>query len=180
MISLIPNEEKKRMRRDFYIRFLVVSLVMLSLSIFIATTTMLPSFFISVVRKNADNTKLEIQKKEPALVLSQESLSAIKDLKDKVVLIETSDKDEFVVSKEIVDQILSKKMPDIKITQISYDISSTKVKKININGMAPSRERLLLFRQALENSTVFTKVDLPISNFIKGSNIQFFLTLTSS
>lgn len=179
MISLIPNEEKKKMRRDFYIRFLVVFLVMLSLSIFVATTTMLPSFFISVVRKNADNTKLEIQKKEPAPLLDQESLLVIQDLKDKVILIEKSSKNEFTVSREIIDQILSKKMSDIKINQISYGTDPTKGKKININGVAPSRERLLLFRQALESSTVFTKVDLPISNFIKGSNIQFFLTLTS-
>jgi hypothetical protein len=70
-------------------------------------------------------------------------------------------------------------MPDIKITQILYDNTVAKGdKKVNIQGTAPSRERLLIFRQALEGNPAFKKVDLPISNFVKGSNIQFSLSLT--
>ncbi len=124
--------------------------------------------------------KLEVQAKEPAPVLDKASLLAIEDLKNKVSLIEKNKNEKFIVSEKIIDQILAKKMSDIKITQISYEADPIKGKKININGVAPSRERLLLFRQALESSKVFTKVDLPISNFIKGSDIQFSLNLTAS
>jgi hypothetical protein len=177
MISLIPNEEKKKMRRDFYLRVATVSLWMLSLSMFLAIIGILPSFFISDVRKNTATQKLEVQKKELTPSINEQSLSDLKDLKNKLTLIENSSNDKFFVSKDIINQILSRKMSDIKITQISYNTDSFG-KKINIAGQAPSRERLLLFRQALESSNAFTKVDLPISNFIKGSHIQFFLTLT--
>ena len=68
-------------------------------------------------------------------------------------------------------------MPDIKINQISYENNLLKGKIINIKGSAVSRERLLLFRLAFENDANFKDVDLPISNFIKGSNIQFNLSL---
>jgi hypothetical protein len=52
--------------------------------------------------------------------------------------------------------------------------------KISISGRASSREVLLSFRRTLEDNPAFSKVDLPISNFIKGSNIRFYITLTHS
>lgn len=180
MINLIPNEEKKRIRREFYFRLFIVSLGMLSLSVFIASVSMLPTYFLSAVRKNSSQVNLEIQAKEIVPTLDKESLATIEDLRGKVGIVEKSEKEKFLVSEKIINEILAKKMPDIKITQISYQTAADKSKKININGSAPSRERLLLFRQALEGSEVFSKVDLPISNFIKGSDIQFFLNLTAS
>jgi len=68
-------------------------------------------------------------------------------------------------------------MFNIKITDISYENDSLNGKKISIQGTAPSREVLLSFRQAFENDNTFKQVDLPISNFVKGSNIQFYLSL---
>ena len=68
----------------------------------------------------------------------------------------------------------------IKISQISFKDTGLDVKEVNISGTAPSRERLSLFRRALEGDPLFKKVDLPISNFIKGSNIRFSLSLTPS
>ena len=75
---------------------------------------------------------------------------------------------------------MSEKMPDIKITQIQYRNESIKGKTISISGVASSRDRLLLFKRELENNIAFKKVDLPISNFVKGSNIKFSLGLTPS
>ena len=69
-----------------------------------------------------------------------------------------------------------KKMPEIKIDSIYYG-NTPKGREIRINGSAPSREKLLIFRLALENDPSFSRVDLPISNFVKGSDIKFFLTL---
>ena len=103
-----------------------------------------------------------------------------------MVLIENAENNKFVVSEKVINALAAKKMPSIKITGIAYEntMSSSpdeepmEVKKIHIEGTAPSREVLLLFRKALEDGAVFKQVDLPISNFIKGSNIQFFLSLT--
>ncbi len=68
-------------------------------------------------------------------------------------------------------------MSDIKITKISYQADKAKGGTVSIAGTAPSRDRLLLFKKALDDDNNFTKVDLPISNFVKGSDIQFNLTL---
>jgi hypothetical protein len=126
------------------------------------------------------NARLETQKLEPLPPLGEQSLALVKDINDKLVLVEKFEKNRFLLSVKVINAILLKKRPDIKITQITYDNNATSGKKINITGTAPSREVLLLFRQALEDSPNFKNIDLPISNFVKGSNINFSLSLIPS
>ena len=144
----------------------------------------LPSYFFSSVKNNSENTRLQTQTKESVPLVNPETLSSIKDLNDKLSLIEKTQDNKFVVSEKVINAIILKKMSSIKITNIAYENSTLKgatnkkaSKKISIQGYAPSREVLLSFRQALENSVTFKQVDLPISNFVKGSNIQFYLSL---
>ena len=177
MINLIPNQEKKKMVRDFYYRFATLFLLMLCGATLIATVALIPSYFLSIAKNNEVDQKLEIQKKEPAPASNADTLAMIKDLNTKLNLIEKSEKESFPVSEKIIKAVIMKKIPGIVITQISYEADPAKGKKISVNGTAPSREVLLAFRQAFEQDVAFKTVTLPISNFIKGSNIEFFLTL---
>jgi hypothetical protein len=122
-----------------------------------------------------------MQKNQPVPAIDQQTLLSIEDLNNKLDIIKNAEENKFVISEKVINAIILKKMPSIKITEISYEDDSLKgqevIKKISIRGNAPSREVLLSFRQALEDSVSFKQVDLPISNFIKGSNIQFYLSL---
>ncbi len=180
MINLIPNQEKKRKVNDFYFRLVVVFLTMLGFCALVAAASLFPAFFLSLSNKNLANAKLETQKLEPVPVLDQGSLSMMEDTSNKLDMVDLAEKNKYLISQKIVNEIILKKMSDIKITQINYDNSSPGGKKVNVNGVAPSRERLLLFRQTLEDDAFFKKVDLPISNFVKGSNIEFSLSLIPS
>lgn len=181
MINLIPNQQKKEMTKGFYCRLVVLFLVILSISFFIILITILPSYFLSSAKQNIVESKLEMQKREPVPLPEEHTLATIKDLKDKLSLIEKNQDDKFTVSNKVINAIILKKMPEIKITSISYENNDQskllRGRKVSIEGIAPSREVLLLFRRALEDDTSFKSVNLPISNFVKGSNIQFFLTL---
>ena|SRR3989344_2398007 len=183
MINLIPNKEKKEMVKSFYFRLLVLFLVIASVSLLIAFVAILPSYFLSSAKNRIVNEKLEIQKKEPMSLPQEETLAVIKDLNNKLTLIEKAEDNKFTISQKVVNAIIIKKMSNIKITDISYQNDSASAKssqKISIQGTAPSREVLLLFRQALQDDVAFKSVDLPISNFVKGSNIQFYLSLIPS
>ena len=177
MINLIPNAEKKETIKDFYYRLVVLFFIMAGISFLIAFVAILPSYFLSSTKNRIVNTKLEMQKSEPVPVLNSQTLVVIKDLNTKLTLIEKTQNSKFTILKEIINAIVLKKMSNIKITDISYKNDLLKGKQISIQGNAPSREVLLLFRQKLEDDTTFKSVDLPISNFIKGSNIQFYLNL---
>lgn len=177
MINLIPNEEKKKKVKDFYFRLAVVVLALFACAMTIATVAIMPAYFLSSVKKNLYNTKLETEKKEVVALFDQQTLDVVNDLKNKLNLTESAQNNKYVVSKQVINQILLKKMPDIKLYGITYDNDSTLGRTINISGVAVSRERLLLFKRALEDDVAFKQVDLPISNFIKGTNISFSITL---
>mgnify|MGYP001581897080 CR=1 FL=1 len=177
MINLIPKEEKKKIIRGFYYKLAILFLVTTGVSLLVAFVTILPSYFLSSVKVNIVNAKLETQKREPVPLLEERTLAVIKNLNNQIDLIENSINNKFTVSQKVINAVILKKIPSVKITNITYENDQLKDKRISIQGTAPSREVLLLFRQALEDSTAFKQVDLPISNFIKGSNIQFYLSL---
>lgn len=180
MINLIPNEEKKIKVMDFYSRLLIVFLFVLSFSILVACVVFLPSYFFSSVKKNFANNQLMGQKAKPIPEVDQKIISQVSNLNKQLILIGNAEKNTYVVSVKVINEIILKKMPDIKINKISYKNDPVSGKSIHVNGTAVNRERLLLFRQILEDDTAFKKVDLPISNFVKGSNISFYLSLIPS
>lgn len=178
MINLTPKAEKKRIALDFYFRLALLLFLMLDFCLFVALISIVPAYIMSYVKNSSVTAKLEVQKNEPLPSFDQRTLDVINGINDKLALVENAKKNNFSISEKVINAIILSKRPDIKITQIIYENNLDSGKKISITGLAPSREVLLIFRQSLEDNHVFKTVDLPISNFTKGSNIQFALDLT--
>jgi Tfp pilus assembly protein PilN len=176
MINLIPNQEKKKKIRDFYFRLTVVAFFALAFSALVALVATLPAFLLSSAKLDLARSKLAEQEAKPLPPVDQETQKIIDGINIKMDLIDSAKKDRYLVSAEIVNEVLLRKLPTLEISQISYE-SDAKGKKVNVRGVARSREELLSFRRALEGSIAFKKVDLPISNFVQGSNIRFSLSL---
>ncbi|MFA5999627.1 MAG: hypothetical protein WC783_01445 [Candidatus Paceibacterota bacterium] len=180
MINLIPNEEKKIKVKDFYFRFFVLSILAIAVSFCVASIVLIPSYYVSSIKKDLITEKLFTLKNTPS-PNAQETNSTLNLFNAQLSLVENAQKDKFIITEKVVNEIILKKMPDIRITGISYEKNSEIGGKIvNVRGIARSRERLLLFRNILEGDTLFKKIDLPISNFVKGSNISFSISLIPS
>lgn len=180
MINLIPSQEKKAMKRDFYSRFIATIFVVLGFSMFVATGTVFPSYFSSVIKKNLSNEKLNNQIQEPLPEIDQTAMNLIEEIKVQLSILESNNTEGPVISEKVIKEIISKKTSSIKIKKISYESNPIKGRVVSISGTAPSREELLIFRKALESNPSFKNINLPISNFIKGEDIEFNLTLTFS
>ncbi len=169
------------MAKSFYYKLVILFFIICSFSFFAITIAILPSYFLSSVKNNILDEKLQAQKSESVPLPDQNVILTIKNLNKEIDIVENAENSKFVVSEKVINAIILKKMLKIKITDISYDEGSqsspAQDKKIIIKGIAPSREVLLLFRQALQSDVTFKQVDLPISNFVKGSNIGFSLSL---
>lgn len=176
MINLIPSEERKKKVKDFYFRLTATTFIVLGSSLLVSTASILPAYFLSSVKKNLSISKLETQKGTSVRSPGEGTLAVATDLDKKLSFTEKTQGKSYLLSEKIINQILQEKMPDIKISKITY-VNDPKGKGVNISGLAPSRERLLLFRRALEANSAFKKVDLPVSNFVKGTNITFSLNL---
>ena len=180
MINLIPKEEEKRIIKDFYFRLATAFLFLFAFFMLIASLALFPSYFSALNKEKLANTQLEAQKNEAIPQLDQDATALIKDLDSKLTVIENSMKTRFLISEKVIDQVILEKIPDIKITKISFNNDVVLGRKISVYGIAKNREQLLLFKQALEKNKAFSKVDLPVSNFIKETDIQFYLSLISS
>lgn len=180
MINLLPIEEKKNLTKEFNLRIVSFYLYTLAICFLIGAIALLPSYFFFSLKETIASNKLEAIKALPLPVSDKENTNIIKDTNKKIATIENTEKTQFSVLDKVIDEIISKKMPDIKLNLISYVIDKDEVKQITLRGTAPDRERLIIFRRALEADPLFSKIDLPISNFIKGSNIDFNMNLTAS
>jgi hypothetical protein len=177
MINLIPSEEKKIIHKVFYIRFTIVSFVVLGIAVLIGGVMLLPSFFYSSIEKNLALNQLEVQKNNPPIEFEQGAENLIKDLENKLNIINNAQKDKFLVSDKIINKINAKLIEGIKITEMNYLHDDTKGKTLEIRGFSSTRDNLLNFKNSFDRDGDFKKVDLPISNFIKSTNIQFNLIL---
>jgi len=165
------------MIKDFYLRLVVVFIMVLGVSVVISSFALVPSYFFSLTKKKFSEEKLLQQKSVPTPQFDQNALLLIGELNSKLSLIENTKKNKFLVSERVINEILSKRTSDIKINKISYQINPLNEHAISIHGTAPSREKLLFFRQTLEADARFSKIHLPISNFIKGTDIKFTVDL---
>ena len=151
----------------------------LALSFWVAIISLVPSYLEASSKRDIAIHALETQKNVILPEIDRNALATIEDLNKKLTLIENINKDKFLVSEKVINELILRKMLEIKINQISYQVTPNKERLIKIHGNASSREKLLAFRQLLEQDPFFTNVNLPISSFIKGSNIVFDLTLTA-
>ncbi len=180
MINLIPNQEKKKMARDFYMRIVIMFFVVSSLALIIGSSALVPSYWLSNIKQKLIADRLNRQSYMPIPAGSQDVLDVAKSLDHKFKIIDSAEAKKFLISERVIQKIVSKQIPGIKITEITVTHDQLEGRKISIRGGAVSRDKLLAFSQSLGDDKSFKKVDLPISNFIKGSDIQFYLTLIPS
>ena len=165
------------MRGDFYLRLLVLILLTFATVSAVATATLLPAYLSSIAKKGSAEAILELQKAEPVPTFDEETHKSVTDLNYKLQLVESAQKNRFSVSESVLQAVIGKKQRGIRITQIAYEVDTKKGTILRVRGTAASREALLQFRQAFERDAAFQGVALPISNFVKGENIEFNLTL---
>lgn len=176
MINLIPNEEKKKIRKNFYVRVVIVSFFVLGIGILISNFILVPALFYASLEKKLVTDSFNQNQNKFNLETSKDNKVLIENLENKILIIKNAQKNKFLVSERVINILLAKKTEGIKITEINFN-SNEKGKSINIRGQALSREKLLLFKKNLEKDINFTKVDLPVSNFIKSTDIEFNLVL---
>lgn len=65
-----------------------------------------------------------------------------------------------------------------RLSSVRVERAATTTVTVIVQGIAPTRETLLAFKNRLESLSPGNKVDLPVAQLAKGSNIQFSLRLT--
>lgn len=180
MINLIPNEEKKIMTRDFYFRLLVVFFMIIGSCVLITSVSIIPSYLNSLYKKNLANQKLAAQNATPKPEVDQKTTAELADFDKKLSLVENAEKNKYDPSSKVINEVLSRVTANIKINEINYQNDSVLGKSINVIGIASNRQDLLVFRQSLGADSAFKNVNLPISSYVKDSDISFYVSIVPS
>lgn len=183
MANLLPQNEKKKIRREYAFRRVNVLLAVIFASIIIAIIMLFPSYIITSIHTSEMNMEkssdisIEREEIESAVENTQQQLKAL----DPEKLVNES----FV---EITKEIISSADSSIEITNITYEKTLEKkseekteeVLRSQISGIASNRSVLVNFKRKLEQSKMFSKVELPVSNLAQDVDISFNLDLVIS
>ncbi len=170
MINLLPDRAKRIMSLDRRLRLLSVVLLMLSVVAAALCLFLLPTTILLDAYRSGDGLG------GPAQTLVNEKLAETeKELANTKIIIDHLSKP--VDAREhssIVEELDQLAGETVRLDQFVFDDKS----KLLLSGVAATRSDLSSFRDRLEGSERFKKVELPLSDLAQDEEPPFTFTLT--
>lgn len=183
MANLLPSEYKKKNRMEYLLRLVVVALFAVTSLALSNLFLLIPSYVRALSQEGTAEARLARvesgAKKDTALVPGEQDPSArLAKLNEKAELFLRAKKAGNISSTptEGIQEIIKLKPVSLKISSIAYD-KATGREKFVISGVALRRDDLAQFVETLKKNASFTKVELPISSYVKSANINFSLVI---
>jgi len=178
MLNLNTPEQKSALNKEYTTRQVVVWLGMFVVVLAISIVLLSPSYFLARIRAEAAKAELEAAKrtldaKLPPAEMVSEIQAAVRTAQDLRPLTASRSVYELI-------KIFESNPAEIKINSISFvekAADGLRPATATVEGWALDRESLTLFGRTLESRVEFASVDLPVSNFVKESNIDFVMTI---
>ena len=178
MIDLLPEDQKKNVLREYRYRKYAVIFFCLFVVALITLLLFIPSYILAVYKNNDANARFNVKPVETAVgtetSLKHEIDNANLDL---TILGETGTTTP--VLSEMISMISKDKTADNVVTSISYSVLDNGKIKVDVSGVAKSRDSLSAFANLLSLEKGIAKVDIPISNFAKDTDISFSFSINS-
>lgn len=171
--TLLPLQERVMLRREYHIRVTIVFLFMVCVSILVGIASLLPTYI--------DAKQLEKDILAKSVKGNEEQSADIKEFQKNVArslsLLDSLDKSkEPTTFSNIIYSVINMR-GGLKFSNFSVTKNGTTTYTIQIQGLAPNRTALLNFKTNFEGLSPDNKVDLPVSELAKSSNIQFSIQL---
>lgn len=178
MQNLLPFDEKKKLLKEYRIRLVVVITGVIGALVLASLILLIPAYFLTSAKNDFISellTKLQhsqiSEDQEKEIVTQTQSVNKMSKL-----FLDNASADRSVVSVSFM-QIVDSVVPWVNITGLSYEFSTEREKFI-VKGNARDRESLAMYLEALKKQSNFTSVDMPISSYVKSTNIEFSIALT--
>ena len=156
--------------RDVISSGLLLFLMFLLLTVFLAGSLTFLNFRYSAFEKNINDQQSKIIQTETIKTIQgridnlNSSLSALKKIQDK--------KSDLY---GVLDKVDTELFKQVKIYSLQIDRES---KLITVSGFAPQRENLVEIRDAIDASPDYKEVEFPLANLANPTNINFHFSFT--
>jgi len=183
-MNLLPSIEKSIIRREYYKRLAVISLMLSAVLIVTATVSGAVSYIISGYEISRLSQELSSSVKTSATEGVVTNSRVIKNASDKLKILGEYPKRSLGYDLSQVFYFVFDKRSGIRLTSFAYTQTVSRKRQtraishnVIISGVAPTRGDLLQFVKILESHDKVVSVDLPISNLIGDKDIEFSVTL---
>jgi len=150
-------------------------MLLLMASAVVAMLFIIPSFIVVWSGASGFDDQLEATKTLVDLQRKQGGGSEVIELSERSTLLEKS------LSRRTATSILEDVAPRIpegvSVRQFAYSLGEKEI-TVSILGTATTRAALIAFGDALRQSPLFSRVDVPVSSLAKNEDIDFTLTLS--
>lgn len=172
--TLLPLHDRIALRREYYIRVLIVFCFMISVALLIGVVSLLPTFIKTVnAEKDAKNFEITTAKEPANQDLKTVQLKVVNSL----TLLESLKKDDNTPRlSDLIQGVLSMR-EGLRFNSFSAAKNGTTTFTMSLQGVASTRNDLLAFKNNFESMAPENKIDLPVSSLAKSTNIQFSLQL---
>ena len=178
MLELLPNTQKKALKREYFLRLSVAALSFSFAAGILFLVSFSPSYFLSVVKGKVVNEEFENMTKSSRAKNDEELRTAIKKSREMIALLKPEGNESLV--KDKILKIINRKSSGIRIDGLSINYSKNGQYQIIVTGASKSRDTLKSFADNLKSEKDFIEVDLPISNFAKIADIDFSIAIKTA
>lgn len=168
MFNLLPREQKKKIRKLYLRRFAIVCIVTTSMLLGMFCILLVPSFAVSSQKLKSSVDRKTIIENYIAAADKDGLQAQLAEIKSDIDALQSTD----VSAVKLVEEIIVNKGVGVTLHAFSFRTEATGEKRLQIEGVAETRDRLRQFQTNMEGLK-FKSVDLPISNFAKDKDIAF-------
>ena len=176
MFNLLPKSEKNTIRREYRMRLAIVVLWLSFATFLIASFLLLPSFVLSSAKEKAAVHRFATLSAEVERASGAKLRDLLADIQSRLRFF--SRKAPAARWHELLTQLVSLKTNTVSLTAISFTGGESGTRLVTIAGTARDRTGLRAFAKSLERVSSFEKIDVPISNYAKDTDIEFSIHIT--
>lgn len=173
VVNILPLNEKKKLTFDYWMRFTIMALNLVSILGVLFILLLFPSYFLSKSREAIVDNQLQTFNQENPNI-TKEDISKTKNEINTELRTIVNSIPSYKISDKVINNILVSKTSGITFSQIIVNkINGDNTQMIQIQGISKNRDSLRNFKTQLESNPNFTNVDLPVSNFLEKENLNF-------
>lgn len=176
IVNVLPLKEKKVLRQKYWARLITM---FLSLSIMIEVLLIIllaPSYLFSLSKQRLAESRIEsfnIINPEIEIITID---SVIKDINTKLSILSRKNLNQ-QIGQGVFGWLLENRPKGVSYSQMLYNKRTDGSLVVDIHGTAEDRFILGSLKSILDNNPDYTEVNLPISNFLEKTNLNFTISI---
>ncbi len=176
MFNVLPNNLKKLIVNEYHLR-VVIGFCICFICIMLCTVVfLLPSWLLGSIKQKTMADRVAMLEQAPTTGHTTTVSRTITSTNILLHSINTSFA--YPPAKPLLDAILSGRGTGIRLSEFSYSVDDATHSSLVLQGVSNTRNALVSYVKSLQNSGLFTSVDLPVSDLAKDTDITFTLNLS--